>query len=507
LDVSGLSKSFGPQLALADVELHVGTGEIHAVVGQNGSGKSTLVKILAGYHKPDPGALATVGGKPFELGSPAAAGEAGLRFVHQNLSLIDTMTVSDNFRLHEGPRRLGPLHRRAERGAAASAMARLGYQISPTALVSTLVESERTAVAVARALDHFKDVPLLVLDEPTAALPGPEAARLFEALRRVVQTRTSILFISHHLDEVMSLADRITILRDGRRVVTADVSDLSHSEIVDYMLGRQLTRATGKAERSSAQLQLPRLRIRDLEGQTACDLSFDVAPGEIVGIAGLTGSGREEVAGLLSGRLPRAGEITVDDVRVPMGRPGAAINASLCHVPADRTSLALLPGATVRQNLTIADLKPFTRMGRMSRKLERREVARWMDELDVRPSDGEKLVGELSGGNQQKVVMARWLRVAPAVLVLDEPTQGVDIGAKASIHELVISAARGGAAIILCSSDSEELARVSDRVLVMRRGGASTVLEGDDLCVERIEQEQLISTSPPSADGGKQETG
>src|SRR5436190_2203682 len=359
LSLLGLSKTFGAQRALENVDLTIRRGGIHALVGQNGSGKSTLVKILAGYHDPDAGAQAEVAGRTLALGSAAAAKAAGLRFVHQDLGLVEPMTVADNFRMDRGGVALAPVHRRSEHAQARHALEKLGYDISPTTVVASLVESERTAVALARALADVADVPLLVLDEPTASLPRPEAERLFAAIRRVAAAGTAVLFISHHLDEVLRLADHVTVLRDGFRVATTHVGDLSQHLLIEMMLGRQLLDATALRDRvDTDDEEPPRIIARGLGGHTVAGIDLHVRGGEVLGIAGLTGSGREEVASLVAGRLPRAGTVAIDGKAVPPGDPRAAIVAGVAFVPADRER-ALLGRASVRENVTLANLAPF----------------------------------------------------------------------------------------------------------------------------------------------------
>ena len=497
LRITGLTKTFPGQRALDNVDLEIAPGEIHALVGQNGSGKSTVVKVLAGYHEPDDGAVAEVAGVPFELGSSTAALGAGLRFVHQDLGLVETMSVSDNFRMSRRLRSLAPLRRGDDRADARRALEALGYAIDPTAPIAALAESERTAVGVARALDGAGEdgrFPLLVLDEATAALPGPEVSRLFGALRRVAAAGTAVLFISHYLDEVLSIADRVTVLRDGKRVATTPVSELTHEGLANLMLGRQLvaeaaahTRLDAPPEGAEAVLSL-----RGVGGAELAPFNLDVQPGEVVGIAGLTGSGRDELASLLSGRRVRTGEVHVGGRLIPPHRPRSAIDAGLCAVPADRANDALFRMETVRENLTIADLKPFWSGGRLRKRDETAHAAVWVQELDVRPARTDAIIGELSGGNQQKVVMARWFRCTPRVLVLDEPTQGVDVGSKADIHRLVDLATSRGTATIVCSSDSAELERLCSRVIVLQRGVVIAELRGDEITSERIEETQLL---------------
>jgi ribose transport system ATP-binding protein len=492
LDLSRVSKSFGAQRALIDLDLRILPNEIHALVGQNGCGKSTLVKLLAGYHQPDPGSQALVLGSEFRLGSAGAAAEAGLRFVHQDLALVDGLTVAENMYMTSESGGLLPLHSKTEQVAAGAALESLGYRIAPTALVGTLTQAEKTAVAVARAMPGSEPVPLLVLDEPTVALPGPEVERLFEALRGLVDRGTSVLFISHHLDEVFSFATHVTVLRDGRKITSELVGGLSHDSLVERIIGHVLVRGTRQpvVHETSGE---PRLEVHGLSGETIGPVDFNVERGGILGVAGLTGSGREVIASLLSGRMQREGEVRVDGQLCRGGRPSEAIEAGLVCVPADRHSDAMLPGATVRENLTLGDLGPFVRHAVFSHQLERHETRRWIETLDVRPADSEMSVTDMSGGNQQKVMIGRWLRVQPSVLVVDEPTQGVDVGAKAAIHELVTETAEAGTAIVVCSSDSDELARLCSRVLVLRGGKVAVTLRGDEISAPRIEQEQLVS--------------
>jgi ribose transport system ATP-binding protein len=497
LRIRNLSKTFPGQRALDAVDLEIAPGEIHALVGQNGSGKSTIVKILAGYHTPDRGAVAEVTDVPFELGSAHAAAAAGLCFVHQDLGLVESMTVSENFRMSRRLRPLTPLRRGDDRRDAVAALGALGYEIDPTRTIAELAESERTAVGVARALDGAGEdgrFPLLVLDEATAALPGPEVERLFGALRRVAAAGTAVLFISHYLDEVLTIADRVTVLRDGRRVATEASAELTHESLANLMLGRELVAEAAAHTRIDARREddAPVLSVLGVGGAELAPINLDVHRGEVVGIAGLTGSGRDELASLLSGRRLRVGEVIVDGKTIPAFDPRAAIDAGLCAVPADRANDALFRTNTLRENLTIGNLRPFWSGGRLRKSAEKQDATVWIEELDVRPPRPEAIIGELSGGNQQKVVMARWFRCTPRVLVLDEPTQGVDVGSKADIHRLIDLASTQGTATLVCSSDSAELERLCSRVISLQRGVVLAELRGGDITSERIEETQLI---------------
>ena len=493
LSLRGVTKSFGPQLALNSVDLDIRSGEIHAVVGQNGCGKSTLVKLLAGYHGPDSGSQATVGGEPFELGSLTASKDAGLRFVHQDLGLIEDLSVAENFFMDAHRGWVNPISKSDEWSRTSKAVNDFGYDIDPRALVGSLSAAQRTAVAIVRALRGERPPSLLILDEPTASLPGPDAQLLFDALRRLTEAGGSVLFISHHLDEVMGLADTVTVLRDGRKITTVSSRDLNHDRLVELMLGRALT------PRSESQVpaatidssRVPQLTVRNAHGGGLHGVDLDVHPGEVLGIAGLTGSGRETIAAAIAGQTHHSGVVAIDGRPIRPADPADALALGLAYAPAERRRDALLSTATLRENLTIADMRSISRRGRLSRRLERKDTQKWMEKLDVRPPMQERVIDQFSGGNQQKVVLGRLLRTDPKVLVLDEPTQGVDVGAKATIHDLILDSASGGAAVIVCSTDVEELVQVATRVLVLRRGRLGAELAGHDLTVERIEEEQL----------------
>jgi ribose transport system ATP-binding protein len=431
LSVRGLSKTFVGQRALVDVDLDVAPGEIRALVGENGCGKSTLIKILAGFHEPDPGAVVTVGGEPLTLGRPGAGEAAGLRFVHQDLGLVTGLDSVDNLALGQGyrARRAGLIDWAGERRAA-------------------------------------------------------QAGRLFALVRTVRDSGVSVLFVSHHFDEVFALADSVTVLRDGRVVDTRPVAGLTEPELVELVIGRPLELHEDLGLRSAREDTV--LSARGLHGRVVAGVDLDVHAGEVLGVAGITGSGREELAAMLFGGLPRTGTVTVAGSAVPALRPDRAIAAGMGLVPAERHANAAFLAASLRENVTVVDMRRNVVAGLLRRRRERSDVAHWLDRLQVRPARTETAMAALSGGNQQKVVLARWLRQSPSVLVLDDPTQGVDIGAKTEIHGLVDEAAARGTAVLVLSSDHEELVRLCHRVLVLRSGAVSDELHPPALTAERL---------------------
>lgn len=488
LEVRNLSKSFEAQKALDGVDIRIGDGEIHGLVGVNGSGKSTLVKVLAGYHAPDPGATATLRGVPFPLGSAAAAQRAGVRFVHQDLALLEPLAATENIALGGAGFRRGRFGRirwRAQHDEAQALVESLGYSFDVRRAVSGLSAVERTAVAIARSLQAWEDsVSVLVLDEPTASLPAHAADRLLETVRRVAARGVAVVFVSHRLGEILDVAERVTVLRDGRCVVTRDADDLSHDSLVRFITGRATAELAVSAPRAPRDDVV--LSARGLCGHTVSALDLDVHAGEVTGIAGLDGSGRDELCSLLFGALARGGTVAVDGAPVRGDRPDLSMGAGVAFLPADRKRLAAAPPLTGAENLVLADLRPLWRRLRLSASAERREVATWWERLSIRPADPSLEFGNYSGGNQQKIVLAKWLRRAPRVLLLDEPTQGVDVGTKAEIHRLVDLAAAEGAAVVVSSSENEELVRLCDRVLVMAGGKAVDDLSGRPLDAGRI---------------------
>ncbi len=491
LDVENVSKTFTRTKALSGVSLAIEPGEVHALLGQNGSGKSTLIKILSGYHAPDPGGGIRIQGQDLPTQSPVSAYRLGCRFVQQDLGLVPTLSVLDNMALGSGfPTRLGTINGKATYRQAKGDLERLSLDTDPRALISTLSAAERTGVAVARALRDDPEYParLLVLDEPTATLPVDEVDHLLTRVSAMAATGVGVLYVTHHLGEVFRVAHKVSVFRDGVVVGAGPVSDFDHGAIVQLLAGEELfaeetESRRQKSERAAGRAHETVLAVEDLRAGALAGVSFSVERGEIVGIAGLTGSGRDSVLGACFGALPRAGGgVSVAGQPLPGSRPDVAIGRGVAYLAPDRKVGGGVMTMSARENLTLPDLKPFWNGLRLRRGSETKRTREWFDRLSVRPPHGiNEPLSTFSGGNQQKILFGKWLSKQPTVFLLDEPTQGVDVGAKADLHRELITAAVGGAAVVVSSSDLEELADLCDRVLVIVEGRISAQLEGAEL--------------------------
>lgn len=485
LSISHLSKTFPGQMALRDASLEVAPGEVHALVGQNGSGKSTLIKVLCGYHEADPGATASVRGAPLELGDPRASHAAGLRFVHQDLALIPQLSAVENIAFGGGfATSWGRINWARQRDSARAALATFGFDFDVDAPVEQISPVERTAVAISRALADGDGVSgVLVLDEPTAFLPGPEVRRLHEIVSSLIREGKSVIYVSHRLDDVFAVADRVTVLREGRVVGTSHVADITIGDLTRMMVGHEVA----ASERTSVPVPQKRrevLTARGLGGRTFADVNLELAEGEVLGIAGVLGSGRDELAAALGGAATGGGitgELRLDGRVLDPSEPVHARAAGLAYVPPERKTQALLGAMGMRENLTLAALDRCRRgMRRLSRSAEDRFARDWADRVGVVPSGAlERGIANFSGGNQQKVVIGRALTIEPRVLVLAEPTAGVDIGAREALYDVIRDeGARRNLATVVASTDTQDLIALCHRVLVMRGGRVVAELSG-----------------------------
>ncbi|MFI8932963.1 ATP-binding cassette domain-containing protein [Streptomyces sp. NPDC053474] len=474
LRMSGITKSFPGVRALDGVDLHVQAGETHCLLGQNGAGKSTLIKVLAGAHQPDGGTIAWRG-DPVTLRSPIAAMRLGIATIYQELDLVEHLSVAENVFLGHEPTRAGCVVRRgAAQASTAALLTRLGHaEISPARLVGELSAAQRQIVSMARALSH--DVRLIVMDEPSAALDPDEVDNLFRIVGDLTADGVAVVYISHRLEEIRRIGDRVTVLKDGRAVaVGLPARQTPTREIVALMTGRSVEYVFPKRpERDARQLPSePLLTVHGLtrEGEFA-PLDLALRPGEIVGLAGLVGSGRSEILETIYGaRKPTAGHVRVHGKALRPGSVRAAVRAGLGLAPEERKAQALLMLESVTRNVSVSSMSRFSRGGWLDRGTEREAARAATRELSLRPDNPSAPVRTLSGGNQQKAVLARWLLRGCRVLLLDEPTRGVDVGARAELYAVVRRLADEGLAVLLVSSEVPEVLGLADRVLVLREG-------------------------------------
>ena len=466
LELSGIRKTFPGVVALRDARLEVGAGEVHALLGENGAGKSTLIKILAGVHAPDAGVV-RMDGRPVRIPSPQAGRRLGIAVIHQELHLVPALTVRENLFLGRERARAGVLRVGEERREAVELLGRLGFDLDPDIPCRELGVAGRQLVEIARALAD--DARVLVMDEPTAALSEREVGRLLDRVRALRDRGLGIVYVSHRLDEVFALCDRATVLRDGAHVATRPVAGLSRRELIGLMVGRPME---SEFPARRATIGPARLEVRDLRrGRVVQGVSFTVGRGEIVGLAGLVGAGRTETARLIFG-ADRAdgGTVRVDGRALRIRSPRDAIRAGICLMTEDRRQQGLVPGRSVRENFGLPNLWRFSRWGFLRGRREAAALDGYVADLGIRLAGVDQPAGELSGGNQQKVILARWLESGAGVVLVDEPTRGVDVGARFEIYESLHRLASAGRAILMISSELPELLGVCDRLLVMRAG-------------------------------------
>ena len=467
LTLTGVGKRFPGVVALRGVTLEVARGEGHVLLGENGAGKSTLINLLAGVYRADDGEI-TFDGKPYRPLAPTDAFRAGIRVVHQELSMLTEMTVAENLMFERLPQRRGIVDYREMNRRAAELLEEVGLNVRPTTPVARLGVAQMQLIEIAKTLVF--ESKLLILDEPTATLTAKEVDRLFDILRRLKARGVTILYISHRLQEIGEVGDRVTVLRDGQLVATRPLGGLTIPDIVRMMVGRSVT--DERAFRADVAVSGEALRVVALKRDAQSpEVSFVVGKGEIVGVAGLVGSGRTETARAIFGADRKiAGEIYVEGERVRVESPRDAVESGLCLMTEDRKGQGLLLGMSCAQNITITDLAKISHMGLIERDAERNAATRLVTDLRIKTPSIDQIVRNFSGGNQQKVVIAKWLFRGSKALICDEPTRGIDVGARAEIYDLLWTLAAEGRGVLFISSDLPELIAICHRILVFAKG-------------------------------------
>jgi len=486
LEVRRIGKRFPGVRALHDVSLTLGGGEVLAVVGENGAGKSTLMKILAGVQQPDTGQI-LVDGREVQLESVTASIDSGIALIHQELNLADNLEVGANIFLGREPRRFGLIDQRRLNAAAEVALQRVGLNVAPTTRLADLTIGRQQMVEIAKALSV--NARILIMDEPTSSLSSHETEQLFRVVKDLRANGVSVIYISHRLGEVIELADRVAVLRDGENAGELPRAEVTHDNMVRLMVGRDVSQFYA---RRPHQIGEPLLEVTGLitPAWPRRELSFAVHRGEIVGVSGLVGAGRTEMLRALFG-IDRAlgGTVKVDGRQVHLASPRDAISAGLALVPEDRKQHGVIVEMGVRPNIGLAGLRRNQRkMGFLNAEVERRDTTEMIEKLGIKTPSSEQIVQFLSGGNQQKVVLGKWLALHPKVLLLDEPTRGIDVGAKQEIYRLMEKLAEQGVAILFVSSEMEEILGMSDRVLVMHEGRLAGEIAREDLGEEAVMQ-------------------
>ena len=465
LEMRSITKRFPGVVALDRVDFELERGEVHVLLGENGAGKSTLVKMLAGAYRPDEGEI-LLDGEAASISSATDAQKLGISTIYQEFNLVPQFTVAENIFLGRQPRRFGFVDRRKMREEARKLLDRMKVLVDPDALVSNLGVAQRQMVEIAKALSL--NARILIMDEPTASLSGQEAERLFQIVRGLKKEEVAMIFISHHLEEVSEIGDRVTVLRDGK-VVDRVPASTKHSELVRMMVGRSVE---AQFPRRRPELGEVLLEVKNLSREGVLeDVSFSLRAGEVVGVAGIVGAGRTELARAIFGADPGdAGEVWVEGRRMERGDPREAKRRGMGFVTEDRQGQGIVPPLSVAENLGLASLERNTHVGLVNRREQRKQAQKMIEDLNIRTPGPEQGIRFLSGGNQQKTVIGKWLLADSKVLIMDEPTRGIDVGAKVEIYELMNEQTENGAGILMISSDLPEVLGMSDRILVMSGG-------------------------------------
>ena len=509
LEVGRVTKRFPGVLALDGVTFELRPGEVHALVGENGAGKTTLIKVITGVYRPDEGQV-LFNGEEVSFADPRESQAAGISTIYQEINLIPLLSVAQNVFLGREPRNsLGLIDKASMNRAAAEILKRYGIQADVTAPLRSLGLGVQQMVAIARAISV--DARVVIMDEPTSSLEAREVETLFGVIGQLREEGVGVIYVSHRLEELYEICDRVTVLRDGRVAHTGELSDLSRLQLIAHMLGRELAEvekegATGFGEEhetarepilvAQGLTQHPRLR----------EVSLDVRPGEVVGLAGLLGAGRSETAKAIFGAEPiDSGSVRMEGKDIKTGSPGAAIKAGIAFLPEDRKLEGIIPDLSVKENIVAAAMPRLARAGMVSEKAQAELVEEFVQSLGIKASSPDQPVRELSGGNQQKVLLARWLCMNPKVLILDEPTRGIDVGAKAEIQKLVDDLAVKGLGVILISSELEEITEGSDRVVALREGTVVGSLSEEEITEGNLME--MLAHGDDSVDGVQENGG
>ena len=490
LEMYGITKTFPGVKALNRVDLQLLRGEVHVVAGENGAGKSTLMKIMTGVYKADPGGVIKVDGQVVTIKDPVHARSLGISIIYQELAVVNNLTVAENIYLAREPlNAFGMIDVRKMNADAAAVLAELEMNLDPSRMVGGLSIGQKQMVEIARAISYRSK--LIIMDEPTASLSHHEATTLMRMVKKLAAQNIGVVYISHRLDEIFEIGDRVTVLRDGMTVDSRPIAEMTREILIRKMVDRDLSQLYGEHDSHASDevlLSVKSLGLKrpTVQGARVSDVSFDLHKGEVLGFFGLVGSGRTEIMEMIFGSRASVGTICIDGKTVNMRDPSQAIEHGIGFVTEDRKELGLVLGMSVRENFSLTHLSDYCRMDIVNRKRETNACVQYIKSLGIKTPSPEQKVLNLSGGNQQKVVIAKWVARRPRILIVDEPTRGIDVGAKAEVHMLLNKLASEGMSIIMVSSDLPEVLAMSDRVVVLKEGRISGVLSRAEATQERV---------------------